>query len=102
MKKGQKDMEDKSFKATTDLFFGLGATPEEEPSPAPDPIVPEAIPAGYTLKKEAKTDRLQILLRPTTHKALKKLAKKTRKSKNELISEAIEKLLSDYAENGKA
>lgn len=93
----------KQFKKPTDLFISSDL-PDTDPGQIEldkqtKPIKeepPTNIPAGYRLTKEAKTDRLQILVRPTTHEALKVIAEQTDISKNELINEAIEKYINNY------
>ena len=46
---------------------------------------------GFTPKKcEKKTERLQLLLKPSTLRALDKIAKESKLSRNELINQMLE------------
>lgn len=82
----------KDFKNVNDLFISqlLG---EEEPEPVQQETTPAADPAGQEPKapeQETKSARLQLLIRPSTNKALAKEAKRRRISKNELINQILE------------
>lgn len=80
----------KDFKNVNDLFISqlLG---EEEPEPVQQETAPAAEPAGQEPKEqETKSARLQLLIRPSTNKALAKEAKRRRISKNELINQILE------------
>lgn len=91
-------MADKNFKRTTDAtaqFFSEAEKPVEkkEVLPAPKlkvPDTPIVIPKGYKLVKESKSERLQLLVTPPVKKALKDIAKKQKKSLNELCGEIFE------------
>lgn len=83
-------MAKKDFKTASELFL----TPQE-PAQKPEGSALEgpeaaAIPDGYKIIREAKTERLQILIRPTTHEKLKHIAAETGQSKNEIINNLIE------------
>lgn len=52
------------------------------------------VPKGYRLEKELKSERLQLLVRPTTKEEIKKAAKAQGISVNDLINN----LLDDYVE----
>lgn len=51
------------------------------------------IPKGYTLKEEAKSQRLQLLLKPSTFQDLKELSEKTGESVNAICNKFLEKCL---------
>lgn len=64
--------------------------------PTPAPAAPAAAPANATTV-EYKTERTQIVLRKSTKKALKAIAKKeTAGSVNELISRICEEYIANY------
>ena len=48
-----------------------------------------AIPEGYVLKPEAKSERINLLIQPTLYKEAKKKAKKEKISFNELLCRAV-------------
>ncbi len=79
--------EKKSFKVDVNSLFLSGA---EEPAKDPErqeATTPAEIPAKI---RETKSDRLQLLIRPSVNKALAKEAKRQRISKNELINQILE------------
>lgn len=85
-------MAKKGFKDAIENLFLSGA---EEP--AQDPAEQEAArPAAPTktqapeIRQETKSDRVQLLIRPSVNKALAKEAKRQRISKNELINQILE------------
>ncbi len=51
------------------------------------------VPAGYTLQRERKTERMQLLVRPTTKKNIVKLAKSKGMSANEYINIVLEECI---------
>lgn len=54
----------------------------------------ELLPPGYSIKKENKTERLQLLVRPATKESLKQIAKaKGNVSVNELVNEIFEEYI---------
>lgn len=81
-------MPKKDFKNVNDLFITpvQPAAPEpeaqevEQPAETPEPVAIQ----------ETKSRRLQLLIRPSTDKALTKEAKRKRISKNELINQILE------------
>ena len=89
-------MAKKDFKNTSELFItaaapvvqSAAATTYNEAAPAV-----AAIPEGYKLVREAKTERLQILLRPTVHEKLKRIAAERGTSKNEIINNLVEEFV---------
>lgn len=70
-----------------------------QPIPAPAAAVPEGVPAGYVLKQESKSKRLNILIRPSTHARLSRLAADAaaisgaKISVNDLINRMLEECL---------
>ena len=82
-------MAKKDFKNVNDLFITpvQPAAPEPEKRETVRPARPAEIPAET---QETKSDRLQLLIRPSTNKALAKEAKRKRISKNELINQILE------------
>ena len=73
---------------TEKLLEGLDTKPRKRKAD----IVPEAKPR-LKPRPEAKTERLQLLIRPTTGAGLKKLSKKTGLSKNEIVNRILEGFL---------
>lgn len=84
-------MPKKDFKNVNDLFLSqlLGEEEQEAAQDTTAPAQPEKIPAQET-QQETKSDRLQLLIRPSVNKALAKEAKRQRISKNELINRILE------------
>lgn len=64
---------------------------EETTETAPTTLTAQGIPAGYVLKKEPKSDRLQVLIAPSIKAELKNKAKADSISVNELVNRLIEK-----------
>ena len=62
-------------------------TDEEEEAPSFE------IPKGYVLKEEPKSQRLQLLLKASTLKALKDMAAKDGESVNAICNNILEKYL---------
>lgn len=89
----------KTFKTNpTELFLSAPAAHEPqqaEPAAAAaaQPATAAAIPQGYTLTRESKTKRLQLLIRPTTDTALQRIAAERGTSKNDLINQALEEFI---------
>ena len=54
-----------------------------------------AVPDGYVLKRESKTRRTSLVLRPSTFEKLEDLAADQGKSRNDLINEIIEQYIND-------
>lgn len=54
-------------------------------------VTTQGIPAGYVLRKEPKSDRLQVLIAPSIKAELKNKAKADSISVNELVNRLIEK-----------
>lgn len=72
----------KDFKTATSLFL----------TPAPEAAASD-IPTGYRIVRESKTERLQLLIRPSTHQAIQRIAADQGISKNELINQLLENFI---------
>lgn len=83
----------KSFKSAA-LPFISSATEEE-----PEQIRKDSgtLPRGYIMGKETKSERVQLLLRPSIKDGIKELAKEEGRSVNDLINDA----LAEYLERNK-
>lgn len=79
--------EKKSFKVDVNSFFLSGAEELAKDPERQEATTPAEIPAEI---RETKSDRLQLLIRPSVNKALAKEAKRQRISKNELINQILE------------
>ena len=68
----------------------------DKTAPASTPASEEgaAIPAGFRLVKENKSERLQLLIRPTTKDIITRAARSQGISVNELINQVLD----EYAE----
>lgn len=53
------------------------------------------IPDGYILKREPKSEHIQVLIRPNTNKALRDIALRESISRNELINQVLEEYISN-------
>lgn len=100
-------MSKKEFKGTAEFFISgaeghqeekkielntdLEKTPKEEAPKELKKVKGYVIDPKYYI--ETKSQRVQILLRPSTLKEVKKVAKKEKTSMNEIINRAIEKYL---------
>lgn len=78
-------------KSTAELFISAADTAPEEPQAAKDGFT---IPKGYKLTKENKSERMQLLVRPTTKAAIKQAAAAQGVSMNDLINQ----ILDEYTE----
>ena len=80
----------KSFKTNPAMQF-ISAVEEETKAPKQDEQ-PEGviIPKGYRLVKEMKTERVQLLVRPTTKEQIKKEAAEKGISLNDLVNQILE------------
>lgn len=85
----------KNFKVqtTSELFITSPLNQEQEEAPITENAAPADIPEGYKLVREAKTERLQLLVRPSVHEKLKRIAAEQGTSKNEIINKLIEDYL---------
>lgn len=71
----------------------------EKPTPKRKKKAPAiTIPKGYRLEKELKSERLQLLIRPTTKQALKERAAKEGISVNDLINRVLEEYTEAHPE----
>lgn len=88
-------MAKKDFKGAIGDINSLFLSGAEEPAqdPARQEAARPAAPANtrwQEIRQETKSDRLQLLIRPSTNKALAKEARRRRISKNELINQILE------------
>lgn len=81
----------KSFKSNAAMQFI--STPDEVPEAPAQDAAGLAIPKGYKLVKENKSERMQLLVRPGTKEAIKALAAKRGISANELTNTILEQYL---------
>ena len=75
----------KSFKRdATDLFI----TKQDEPVSVPVPVTDEggSVPRGYRLVPDKRSERLQLLVSPSTKADLKELAQQEGVSVNDLVN----------------
>ncbi len=82
----------KNFKNPAMQFIST-ADPEEQQE-AQQMQEGVAIPKGYKLVKENKSERMQLLVRPATKEAIKKAAAAQGLSMNDLVNQ----ILDEYAE----
>lgn len=82
----------KSFKKSADALFV--SVPEEQPETPKAAADSFTAPKGYRLVREQKSERMQLLIRPTTKEAIKKAAQAQGISMNDLVNQ----LLDEYAE----
>lgn len=84
-------MAKKDFKKNTaELFI---STAEQEAPAASEREQGAAIPKGYKLVRENKSERMQLLIRPTLKEAIKKEAQAQGVSMNDLINNIFEEYL---------
>ena len=88
-----------TFKKNVTEEFFADAQPEAIQEEAPIEYrslekAKQLLPPGYSIKKENKTERLQLLVRPATKESLKKIAKaKGNISINELANIIFEEFI---------
>ena len=81
----------KAFKRdTSELFI---SSSEEQEAPQQTKETGAAIPKGYRIVKENKSQRLHILVRPTLKNAIKEEAAEQGLSTNDLINNIFEEYL---------
>lgn len=85
-------MAKKDFKKNTAELF-ISAAEKEEVAPV-QPAAGVTIPKGYKLVKENKSERMQLLIRPTIKDAIKAEAEALGLSMNDLVNSIFE----DYLE----
>ena len=80
----------KSFKKNAaELFISTPEAPE-----APEAIQEGVtVPKGYKLVRENKSARMQLLVRPTTKEAIKKIADMDGVSMNDLVNSIFEEYI---------
>ena len=54
------------------------------------------VPAGYVLKRESKTKRTSLVMRPSYFERLEDLAAKRGEKRNELLNQIIEEDLNEH------
>lgn len=88
----------KSFKKNTaELFISAADEPQATPA-AQDGQQGFTVPKGYRLEREVKSERMQLLVRPTTKEAIKKAAEAQGVSMNDLVNQ----ILDEYVERQNA
>lgn len=84
----------KNFKNPAEIFIS-GAEQEAPKQEVKEEVQQDfTIPKGYRLEKEYKSERMQLLVRPTTKEAIKKAAAAQGLSMNDLVNQ----ILDEYAE----
>lgn len=84
----------KNFKKNTAELF-ISAAEGQQPEPQQEgKAAAFTVPKGYRLEKEYKSERMQLLVRPTTKETLKKAAAAKGVSMNDLVNT----ILDEYAE----
>lgn len=73
----------------------LGADAEENMDQEEDPAAGLVIPKGYKLTKETKSERMQLLVRPTLKAELKAEAAAQGLSMNDLVNNIFEEYLKE-------
>lgn len=91
----------KSFKKPASEFFINTSSPgedrkQETQAATSDNLEGFTIPRGYKLTKEARSERIQLLVRPSSKELLKAEADNAGKSLNEHVNEILE----DYLRKG--
>ena len=84
---------DKGFKTSVAADFISSAAEPQQPAEG------FTIPEGYMLKKESKTARLQLLIRPTTKTRMRKLAAAEGISLNELVNQILDEYVDERRGN---
>ena len=85
-------MAKKDFKKNpAEMFI---STAERQPEAAPANTESIVVPKGYKMVREAKSQRMQLLVRPTTKDAIRKAAAAQGLSMNDLVNQ----ILDEYAE----
>ena len=78
----------KNFKTAAEMFI---SETQEDPKPSEQEGL--TIPKGYRLAKECKTERMQLLIRPSTKKGLKVAAEQDGISVNELVNNILDEFI---------
>lgn len=79
----------KSFN-DNDVVRNFITQPTETPRPEEQPF---EVPKGYRLERELKSDRLNLLIRPSTKEELKRIAARKGISLNDLINTIFEEYI---------
>ncbi len=86
-------------KPTAELFLSSAEEPAKEIPKKEEPATPEiVIPKGYRLAPETKSQRLQLLLKPSTKETIKEIAFSKGFSVNELINVILEEYIEKEGE----
>ena len=86
-----------NFKKPAAELFISAAEPEqkqEQPKKGHTSLLDMNVPKGFRVVKENKTERMQLLVRPTTKENLKKISAAEGVSMNDLVNQIFE----DYIE----
>ena len=95
----------KTFASAAEIFISNAGSQEQEQTPkeAPaqkkkkedKPVAPSTpkIPAGYKLVPETKSERTQLLFRPTTKDTLREIAAARGISLNDLVNQILEEYI---------
>ena len=82
----------KDFKKNPAEMF-ISAAEEQQEAPQDAPAAGFTIPKGYRLEKDYKSERMQLLVRPTTKEAIRALAAEQGLSMNDLVNNIFEEYL---------
>lgn len=89
----------KDFKKNpAEMFISTAAEPQEEIKTEPATTEGLTIPKGYRLAPEYKSQRLQLLVKPSTKDAIKGLATAKGFSVNEFINMILEEYIERQGE----
>lgn len=87
-------MAKKDFKKTAaELFISAAEDPKENIIADPTPSTGAIIPKGYKLVKENKSERMQLLIRPSIKDAIRQEAMAQGLSMNDLINNIFEEYI---------
>lgn len=82
----------KDFKKNPAEMF-ISAAEEQQEAPQDAQAAGFTIPKGYRLEKDYKSERMQLLVRPATKKAIRALAAEQGLSMNDLVNNIFEEYL---------
>lgn len=86
-------MAKKNFKNPAEMFLS-GAEDKKSTSQAKEQDAPGVdVPKGYKLVKETKSERMQLLVRPTLKDTIKKEADRQGLSMNDLVNDIFEEYI---------
>lgn len=87
-----------SFKKSAAEIF-ISAADEPQAAPEQKPQAPAfTVPKGYQVIREYKTARMQLLVRPTTKAALKRLAAAQGDSLNDYVNKLLDTHIEEQGE----